>query len=169
MTQIHNDHALREALQTLAPDRQRLLGARFAQSVADLSTNARVNHAIQTALRDDADTGELEDAFKAARGHAMKTYTQCGKDTDWLAQADHFVAAAAAAALTPAPTPEATTKTTPSGLTTERQNPAWRAAVQARMASNCALMEADDVTAQTEAERQYAIANAFFALGQSST
>ncbi|WP_295456276.1 hypothetical protein [uncultured Thiodictyon sp.] len=165
MTQIHNDQALREAVQTLAPDRQRLLGGRFAQRVAHLGKDERVKRAIDTALREGVGAGELEDAFKAAKGHAIKTYTQCGKDTDWPAQADHFVAAAAAAALTPEATPEAT----PTGLKTERQNPAWRAAVQARMASNCALMEGDDVAAQTEAERQYAIANAFFAQGSSGT
>ena len=161
MTQIHNDQALREAVQTLAPDRQRLLGGRFAQRVAHLGKDERVKRAIDTALREGVGAGELEDAFKAAKGHTTKTYTQCGRDTDWLAQADHFVAAAAAAALMP--------EATRAGIKAERQNPAWRAAVQARMASNCALMESADVSAETEAERQYAIANAFFAQGQSGT
>ena len=160
MTKIQNDHELRDALQVLTAEQQRRLGARFAQSVAYLSSHERVNRAIETALRDGAGAGELEDAFKAAKGHTTKTYTQCGRDTDWLAQADHFVAAAAAALM-----PEATR----AGIKAERQNPAWRAAVQARMASNCALMESADVSAETEAERQYAIANAFFAQGQSGT
>jgi hypothetical protein len=149
MAQIQNDQQLREALNALAGDRQRMLGARFAQSVMRLSKDERVNRAIETGARADCTAGEADDAFRAARAYATKTYTDCGKDTDWLAQADHFVAAAAAAALTP------------DNLVAERQNRAWKAAVQARMATNCELMESDDVADQTEAERQYAIANDF--------
>jgi hypothetical protein len=149
MANIQNDHALREALNGLSADQQRVLGSQFAQSVVRLSNDERVNRAVETGLRDDCSPGELEDAFKAARSYATKTYTDCGKDTDWLAQADHFVAAAAAAALTP------------DALMAERQNRAWKAAVQARMAVNCELMESDDAPDVSEAERQYAIANAF--------
>jgi hypothetical protein len=150
MAQINNDQQLRDALEALAGDRQRILGARFAHSVMRLSKDERVNRAIETGLRTDCTPGEAEDAFRAARAYATKTYTDCGKDTDWLAQADHFVAAAAAAALTP------------DNLLAERQNRAWKAAVQARMAANCELMETENLAEQTEAERQYAIANAFF-------
>ena len=153
MPTITNDQELRDALKALSPDRQRLLGARFVQGVTHLLNDERVNRAIATALRPDAAPGELEDAYRAAKGYATRTYTDCGKDTDWLAQADHFVAAAAAAALVPEAQPA------------ERQNPAWKAAVQARMAVNCAMMESEEVAEATEAERQYAIANAFFAQG----
>lgn len=149
MADIQNDQALRKALETLTPDRRRILGARFAESVVRLSNDERVNRAIETALRDDASPGELEDAYRAAKGYATKTYTDCGKDTDWLNQADHFVAAAAAAALTP------------EGQSADRQNPAWKAAVQARMAVNCELMESDEAPDESETERQYAIASAF--------
>ncbi|HYN76479.1 MAG TPA: hypothetical protein VES73_01635, partial [Lamprocystis sp. (in: g-proteobacteria)] len=94
-----------------------------------------------------------EDAYRAAKSYATKTYTDCGKDTDWLAQADHFVAAAAAAALTP------------EAQTADRQSRAWRAAVQARMALNCEMMETPDGAGDaTEAQRQYAVANAFLGL-----
>jgi hypothetical protein len=153
MAEIHNDQQLRDALNALAADRQRILGARFAQSVARLSRDERVSRAIETALRPDCSPGEADDAFRAARAYATKTYTDCGKDTDWLAQADHFVAAAAAAALTP------------DALQAERQNRAWKAAVQARMATNCELMETDAVAEVSEAERQYAIANDFLGEG----
>lgn len=160
MSKIQNDQALRDALLAIAPDRQRLLGARFAQSISHLAKDGRVNRAIETALRDTASAGELDDAFKTAKGYATKTYTHCGKDTDWLAQADHFVAAAIAAALTP----EATTAPPQTGRA-ERQNRAWKAAVQARMAVNCAMMESEQVTEDSEAERQYAIASDFLGLG----
>jgi hypothetical protein len=149
MANIQNDHLLREALNGLTSDQQRVLGSRFAQSVMRLSRDDRVRRAIDTGLREDGSPGEIEDAFKAAKSYATKTYTDCGKDTDWLAQADHFVAAAAAAALTP------------DALVAEKQNRAWKAAVQARMAVNCELMEVDEVPDQSESERQYAIANAY--------
>ena len=149
MANIQNDHALREALNGLSGEQQRILGSRFAQSVLRLAQDERVRRAIETGLREGGSAGELEDAYKAAKAYATKTYTDCGKDTDWLAQADHFVAAAAAAALTP------------DNLLAEKQNRAWKAAVQARMAVNCELIELDDVPDQSEAERQYAIANAY--------
>jgi hypothetical protein len=149
MANIQNDHVLREALDGLSGEQQRILGSRFAQSVLRLSKDERVRRAIDTGLREDGSPGEIEDAFRAAKAYATKTYTDCGKDTDWLAQADHFVAAAAAAALTP------------DALVAEKQNRAWKAAVQARMAVNCELIESDEVPGQSEAERQYAIANAY--------
>jgi len=149
MTTISNDHELRDALNAMSPDRQRMLGARFAKNVEHLCDDERIARAIDTALRDDTSPGELEDAFKAAKYYAAKTYTDCGKDTDWLAQAAHFVAAAAAAALTP------------DALVTENQSRGWKAAVQARMARNCEMMEAETVMEQNEAEEQYRIANAF--------
>lgn len=160
MSKIQNDQALRDALLALPPDRQRLLGARFAQSISHLAKDERVKRAIETALRDTASAGELDDAYRAAKGYATKTYTHCGKDTDWLAQADHFVAVAIAAALSPDRGPEVT----PQASRGERQNGAWKAAVQARMALNCAMMEFEGVSETSEVQRQYTIANAFLGL-----
>jgi hypothetical protein len=57
------------------------------------------------------------------------------------------VAASAAAALAPSARDDAKT------------NPAWKAAVQARMAKNCEMMEEKEGETDTEAERQYRIAN----------
>jgi len=149
MATISNDQDLRKLLWKLPMDQQRIIGARFAQSVVHLSKDERVNRAISTGLRADASADELEDAYRAAKAWSTKTYTDCGKDTDWLAQADHFVAAATAAALTP------------DGLLTEKANRAWKAAMQARMANNCELVE-DDANAHTdEVQCQYAIAEEF--------
>jgi hypothetical protein len=146
MASISNDQELRDALSGLAADRQRIAGARFAQSVLSLCRDERVRRAADTALDPDAGEAALEDALRAAKAYATKTYTDCGKDTDWLAQADHFVAAAVAAALS-----------SPEQLPA-KVNPAWKAAVQARMARNCAMMEEDEVAAEGEPERQYRIA-----------
>jgi hypothetical protein len=149
MATINNDQELRAALNRLTAEQQRLLGSRFAEHVMHLSRDERVNRAIATGLREQITPGEQEDAFKAAKAYAIKTYTDCGKDTDWMAQADHFVAAAAAAALTP------------DDQMAEKQNRAWKAAVQARMAVNCAMMEDDAASESEEARHQHAIASAF--------
>jgi hypothetical protein len=151
MPTISNDQDLRSLLNKLPAEQQRIIGARFAQSVIHLSRDERVNRAIDTAQRADAAPGELEDAYRAAKAYATKTYTDCGKDTDWLAQADHFVAAAVAAALTP------------DNLLAEKTNRAWKAAMQARMANNCELVESDDDSHADEVQRQYAIADEFLA------
>jgi len=149
MTQISNTHQLREALKVLTPVAQRLMGARFAASVMHLCLDERVRRAGQLALNASANPLELEDACKAAKAYAVKTYTDCGKDTDWLKQADHFVAAAVAAALTP------------SDQFPAKTNAAWKAAVQARMAKNCELMEVDEGEDETESDRQYRIASQY--------
>ena len=147
MTQIANDHQLRAALNALTPEEQRLMGARFAGNVMHLCRNDRVRRAGLLALDLDADPMELDDALKAAKAHVVKTYTDCGKDTNWLEQADHFVAAAVVAALTPADQLAA------------KSNSAWKAAVQARMAKNCEIVEDDEGEEETESDRQYKIAS----------
>ncbi len=149
MPTISNDQDLRALLNKLPAEQQRIIGARFAQSVIRLSRDERVRRAIETAIRADASLDETEDAYRAAKGYATKTYTDCGKDTDWLAQADHFVAAAAAAAVTP------------EDLLTDKTNRAWKAAMQARMANNCEMVESDEDNHADEVQRQYAIADEF--------
>ncbi|MBK1719256.1 hypothetical protein [Thiocystis violacea] len=149
MATITNDQDLRAAIKQLGSEQQRRLGCRFAQRVTHLSRDERVNRAIATGLSEQLAPGELEDAFKAAKAYAIKTYTDCGKDTDWMAQADHFVAAAAAAALTP------------DEQMAEKQNRAWKAAVQARMAVSCAMMEDESASEIDEARHQYGLANEF--------
>jgi hypothetical protein len=144
---ISNDQDLRDALNALPPGRQRIMGARFAAGVLHLCKDERVRRAAQTALAPDVSETELSDAYKAAKAYATKTYTDCGKDTDWLAQAEHFVAASVAAALTP------------ETQLSETANPAWKAAVHARMANNCAMMEQQEDETETEAQRQYRVAN----------
>ena len=153
MAQISNDQDLRAALEQLPLEQQRRLAGRFVQSVIHLTQDSRLIRAVDSALAADTSPDDLEEAHKAAKSHAIRTYTACGKDTDWLAQADHFVAAAAAAALLP------------EGQHEEKASRAWKAAVQARMAKNCELMESEEGEKETEAERQYRIAEGFLAGG----
>jgi hypothetical protein len=147
MALISNDQELLGALRKLPPEQQRILGARFAKSAARLSKDPRLLHAIETGLDPEASAEALADAYRAAKNHAIKTYAECGRDTNWLVQADHFVAEAAAAALTPE-----------SLLVEQRPNRAWKAAVQARMAVNCASMEQEEGETLSEIQRQYQIA-----------
>lgn len=150
MATISNDKELRDLLEKLSVEQQRLIGLRFAQSLAHLSRDERVDRAIETGLRTDVSESELDDAYRAAKAWSTKTYTDCGKDTDWLAQADHFVAAAVAAALTP-----------DSMLPDNKTNRAWKAAMHARMANNCELVEGEGNAHLDEVQRQYEIADDF--------
>ncbi|MEA3639598.1 MAG: hypothetical protein VBE63_06605 [Lamprobacter sp.] len=150
MATISNDKALRDLLERLSAEQQRLIGLRFAQSLVHLSRDERVKRAIETGLRTDVSASELEDAYRGAKAWSTKTYTDCGKDTDWLAQGDHFVAAAVAAALTP-----------DSMLPDNKTNRAWKAAMHARMANNCELVEGDGNAHLDEVKRQYEIASEF--------
>lgn len=148
MATIHNDHELKAALDGLDATQQRVLAGLFVQKVLDLSGDPRVRRAVDVATDPAAVPAAVEDAFRAAKSVAVTTYTDCGKDTDWMSQAAHFVAAAAAASLKPA---EALGK----------ENPAWKAAMQARMARNCEMIEREHGAIHNEAEVQYELAGGF--------
>jgi len=150
MATISNDKDLRDLLEKLPVDQQRIIGLRFAESLLHLCGEERVKRAIETGLRADASPGELEDAYRAAKAWSTKTYTDCGKDTDWLAQADHFIAAAVTSALTP-----------DNMLPEKKTNRAWKAAMHSRMANNCELVEGGGNAHLDEVKRQYEIADEF--------
>jgi hypothetical protein len=149
MASINNDHELRLALDSLTAEQQRLIGGQFVKSVLGLCDDSRVRNAVAAATNEAAVSQELEEAFRNAKAVSVKTYTDCGKDTDWLAQAAHFVAAAATAALSPAQQ--------------KGDNPAWKAAMQARMARNCEMIERQDGEDSGESETQYKLTQDFIA------
>jgi hypothetical protein len=99
--QISNDHQLREALNNLSPVQQRELGGLFVANVAHLSSDPRVAQSLEVAADTDCSPQTLESTYKSVKAFATQSYTACGSDADWAAQAEHFVAAAATAALTP--------------------------------------------------------------------
>lgn len=147
MTSISNDHELKLALDGLSPQQQRVLGGRFVKNVLNLCDDSRISRAVDIATDPEASDLDLAEAFRSAKAVSVKTYTDCGKDTDWMAQAAHFVAAAAAASLAP----------TDQG----KGNPAWKAAMQARMARNCELIEQGDGSEHGESEEQFGITAEF--------
>jgi hypothetical protein len=148
-TQITNDQQLRAALNGLTPQQQRELGGLYVANVSHLSADPRINRAVEAAAKSDIAPQELEDAHKSVKAFATQSYTACGRDANWAAQAEHFVAAAAAACLS---------QEEPGG---PKSNSAWKAAMQARMAKNCEMIFKDEGELANEAEKQYRIAEKY--------
>jgi len=148
MPNIGNDSELRQFIDSLSFAQQRALGMRFAQGVIDLTQDPRLTKALETALTPGVSAPELEEAYKTAKAISTATFTACGRDADWMAQAEHFSAAALQAALAPA------------DQLPGRGTAAWKAAMQARMARNCAMIETGQGSADSESQRQYKIAQA---------
>lgn len=148
MPSISNDSELRQVIDGLALEQQRALGVRFVESVIEFTADARLRKALQAALDPSITEEELSEAYRTAKTISTATYTACGRDADWLAQAEHFVAASLQAALAP---PE---------QHPGKSTPAWKAAMQARMARNCAMIETGQGGVDNEAQRQYQIAEA---------
>jgi len=148
MPTITNDQEFRRALEQLSLNDQRIAAGRFVQSVLDLCKESTVYRAVELAMDPDRAESEVEQALHSAKSHAVKTYTACGHDTDWLAQAEHFTAAAAAACLQ-----------APENI--KGGNPAWKAAMAARMARNCEMIETGGGEPANEAQQQYQILSEF--------
>lgn len=144
---ITNDHDLREAISGLSAAEQRALGGRFVANVGHLSQDPRINRAIDASADPNISLAELEETHKTVKAFATQTYTACGSDADWAAQAEHFVAAAAAASL--------------SSDDQYGARGAWKAAMQARMAKNCEMILNDDGGVANESEKQYQTARQF--------
>jgi hypothetical protein len=140
---IESDKALREALTSLSLEARRQLGARFVTSVSHLSSNPVLTQGLEVIANTDRTDAELDNAFQNVRNFSIKSYTACGQDADWLAQAEHFVAAALSVCLTP------------ESQITGENNLAWKAAMQARMARNCEMIDRDQGEVENEAARQY--------------
>ncbi|MCG7899378.1 MAG: hypothetical protein JAY85_13095 [Candidatus Thiodiazotropha weberae] len=146
-SRITNDQSLRDAIGQLSATQQRALAGKFVASVEHLSADPRISRAVQAATNQELNPQEIEAAYKEVKSFATQTYTACGRDADWAAQAEHFVAAAAAASLAPDEPDES--------------KGAWRAAMQARMAKNCEMILNNEGGLANESERQYELAEAF--------
>ena len=142
---INNDNEFKVAVGKLTRAGQRQAGARFAENVLALCKDARVKHVIATARRDDVTEDELIAALDSAKKASVDSFTQCGKECDWNSQAGHFVAQAALACLEPG------------------GNPAWDAAMHARMARTSESIATGIGTDNTEATAQYRILDKYLA------
>lgn len=149
--EITNDQELRDALNDLSLENQRKLGARFVSSVSHLSSHSTITQGLHTLGAPNHTTAELETSYKNVKAFAIDRYTSCGRDADWAAQAEHFVASALTACLLP------------EEQLNQQDNLAWKAAMQSRMARNCEMIMNDRGEVDNEANRQYAIAGDFLA------
>ncbi len=143
---ITNDKDFKATLAGLSAAQQRQVAARFVQRVFDLSKDVRVKAALDVAGRADISDAELTVVSQAANTARVESFTQCGRETDWGAQAGHFVAKAAVACV---------------GAATPGSSLAWEAAMQARMARTCETVATGEGTENREAEEQYRILDAF--------
>jgi hypothetical protein len=146
---ISNDGEFKAALSSLSGANRRQVAARFAESVLALSKDARVKGAVDAAKRSDITDAELAAASRSAKAASVESFTRCGHECDWNDQANHFVAEAGLACVQP-DKPGA--------------NPAWDAAMQARMARTCETIADGQGTDNAEAAAQYRILAKFLNL-----
>jgi prophage DNA circulation protein len=147
MATIRNDQDLRHVLESLSSEQQRRIGGMFIESALDLCDDSIIRRAVQVAMDPESSDDVREDAFRSAKAYAVKTYTECGHDTDWTRQAAHFVGVATACLLA---------DEQPGG------DRAWRVAMQVRNARNCAsIAEEGGNDIDDEAEQQRRIAREF--------
>jgi len=143
---IKDDREFKSRLSALPVADQRLLAMQFVLRVFPLSNDMRLKNAIETSQRKGVTEAELASAFQIANTARVESFTRCGRETDWTAQAGHFVAKAAVACVRPAD---------------EGDNLAWDAAMSARMARTCETVATGEGTGNNEAEEQYRILEAF--------
>ena len=143
---ITNDKDFKATLAGLSVAQQRQVAARFVQRVFGLSHDVRIKAALDVAGRADITDAELTVVSQAANTARVESFTQCGRETDWTAQAGHFVAKAAVACVR---------------LATPGESLAWEAAMQARLARTCETVASGVGTENREAEEQYRILEAF--------
>lgn len=139
---IDNDKDFKAALNKLDVHQQRRVGAAFVESVLPLCKDVRVNAAVTLVKHPNVSDAELESAYQSVNSARIGSFTQCGKETDWCAQAGHFVAKAAQYCVSAAD---------------PVVNLAWEAAMAARMARTCESVAEGSGTGNREAENQYRI------------
>jgi len=144
---INNDQEFKKALAGLSIAEQRELAAQFVASVSSLCPDPLIERALKTASDKKHSDNDFNEIYQRIKSLSIKTYTSCGDDADWSAQAAHFVASAAKACLTP------------QQQLGDKNNLAWKCAMQARMAKNCAMIESDEELVDNEAQKQYIISN----------
>jgi hypothetical protein len=147
MTEISNDTDFRQKIESLPYARQRLLAARFVESVLAFSGDERVARVLKVAADPKASADELATALRTAKAAVIDSHARCGAECDWKDQAGYFVARAVAAAVSP-----------------EGQmagGPAWQAAMSSRMAATCRSIDsAEDNAGQTRTQ-QYRVLSDF--------
>ena len=146
---VQNDQEFRQVLSELSIDDQRMLAAQFVESVIHLNQDPLIKNALKVAKQNMHSTDDFVETYKSIKSLSVNTYTACGNDADWPAQAAHFIASATKVCLMPLE------------QLGEKKNLAWKCAMQARMAKNCEMIESDSDMIENEAQKQYDITNNF--------
>lgn len=149
MPAIDSDTEFKSVLSGLPLNQQRSVGKLFVESVIDLSDNPKVKKTIDALGDTDISSDDIAENFQTAKSAAIDSYTLCGREADWLKQASHFVASAAAVCLTP------------EDQTSQNSDLAWSTAMNARMAKNCEAIAHGRESDNQEASRQHQILETF--------
>lgn len=154
MITINDDKQLRTQLETLDLEEQRKLALIFVENIMYLSTDEKIQKIYNTSRLNEnlGSTNTAEDklnAYQQIKSIMVKTYTDCGCEADWGKQAEHFVAAALMASITP------------DEKLSEAKSLVWKTAMHARMAKNCELIEKDLGETDSEATKQYRLTEEF--------
>jgi len=139
MTIITNDTEFQAAINDLEIAQQRAVAALFVKNVVSLNKDERIMHALNVAENTDASKDELQMVYKSAKAAHVESYTSCGADGDWFAQAGHHVATATAAAVNP----------------NAEANIAWEVAMHCRLARTCERIAQEQSYTNTENQDQY--------------
>ncbi len=140
---INNETEFKKALDGLTPMQQRQVGILFVEHVLSLATEIKLGQLLQLAQKKEIEADELNKACQEANAIAVKTYTFCGENADWIKQAGHFVGVACTACLKP------------------KVN-SWSVAMNCRMALVCkGIAQLKDDRSIQEAIAQYQIMQEF--------
>lgn len=151
MPAIDSEKDFRTTLSDLSTNQQRGVGKLFVESVISLAGSPKIAKAVGALGSDELSPDDIAESFQMAKSVAIESYTLCGHEADWLKQASHFVANAAAACLTP------------EDQVSECNEIAWSAAMNARMARNCEAIAHGKESDNEEASRQHKILTTFLA------
>lgn len=146
---VQNDQEFRQVLSDFSIEDQRILAAQFIESVIHLNQDPLIESALKLAKQKMHSSDDFVETYKSIKSLAVTTYTACGNDADWSAQAAHFIASATKVCLMPLE------------QLGDKKNLAWKCAMQARMAKNCEMIESDSNIIDNEAQKQYDITNKF--------
>jgi len=145
---ISNDSQFQEALDGLDLGRQREVGVLFVENVLALSDDARVTQALNAAKGPGLEAEAMNLVRRSIKLACLEAHTRCGADGHWSDQAGYFVARAAEACVEP------------EGRS-QGKGPAWKAAMNARMARTCLAAEGEEDSHDSESQAQYQILTSY--------
>lgn len=142
---VRNDREFRGRVGGLNIPQQRRLGALLITRILYLCSDMRVRQAVEVAQRRHVTEDQLRSAYLAAKAVSIERVTHCSRDADWVCQASHYVASAAAVCVMPA------------AELSEPRDIAWQAVMNTRMAVICETLAAGEVPGCEDFSWQYLI------------